>query len=111
MTNRQLAAFVAATRYRTRAEREGASAIFVAPTEPVFLDDASQWWRFVKGADWRHPQGPGSDLAGRAEQPVVHVDREDAATYARWAGGALPTEQQWERAARGDGSGLQEIQP
>ncbi|MDR6146790.1 sulfatase modifying factor 1 [Sphingomonas sp. SORGH_AS870] len=102
VTNRQFAAFVAATGHRTRAEREGASALFVAPTEAVSLDDASRWWRWTKGADWRHPMGPGSDLTGRADEPVVHVDRDDAAAYARWVGGALPTTAQWERAARGN---------
>ena len=101
VTNRQFAAFVAATGYRTRAERDGASALFVSPAQPVSLDDASRWWRFVKGADWRHPQGPGSDLSGKADEPVVHVDRDDAVAYAGWAGGALPTTEQWERAARG----------
>lgn len=101
VTNRQFAAFTAATGYRTRAERDGASAMFVAPTEPVSLDDASRWWRFVKGANWRHPRGLDSDLIGRTDQPVVHVDREDAAAYARWAGGFLPSAEQWERAARG----------
>lgn len=102
VTNRQFAAFVAATGYRTKAEREGGSAVFVQPDGPVSLDDASGWWRFVKGAEWRHPQGPGSSVAGHADDPVVHVDREDAAAYARWAGGALPTAAQWERAARGE---------
>jgi formylglycine-generating enzyme required for sulfatase activity len=68
----------------------------------VLLDDAARWWRFLPGADWRHPQGAGSDLIGREDEPVVHVDREDAAAYARWAGGFLPDEAQWERAARGD---------
>ncbi|WP_428970180.1 SUMF1/EgtB/PvdO family nonheme iron enzyme [Sphingomonas sp. Xoc002] len=102
VTNRQFAAFVAATGYRTQAERQGASALFVAPTEPVSLDNAARWWRWTKGADWRHPQGHGSDLTGRADEPVVHVDRDDAAAYARWAGGTLPTTEQWERAARGD---------
>lgn len=101
VTNRQFADFVAATGHVTRAERDGASALFVSPTEPVSLNDASRWWRFVKGADWRHPQGPGSDLAGKADVPVVHVDRDDAAAYARWAGGTLPSSAQWERAARG----------
>ncbi|CAN7557774.1 SUMF1/EgtB/PvdO family nonheme iron enzyme [Phenylobacterium sp. LjRoot225] len=101
VTNRQFAAFVRATGYRTQAEREGGSALFVQPTEPTPLDDAGRWWRFVRGADWRHPAGPGSDLSGRDSLPVVHVDREDAQAYARWAGGALPTEAQWERAARG----------
>jgi formylglycine-generating enzyme required for sulfatase activity len=102
VTNRQFAAFVTATGYRTRAERQGASALFVAPTEPVSLDNAARWWRWTKGADWRHPKGPGSDLTGRADEPVVHVDRDDAAAYARWAGGTLPSTQQWERAARGN---------
>ncbi|MDE8651492.1 SUMF1/EgtB/PvdO family nonheme iron enzyme [Novosphingobium album (ex Liu et al. 2023)] len=102
VTNRQFAAFVAATGYRTQAEREGASAVFVQPTESVPLDNAARWWRFVSGADWRHPRGPGSGLAGRDDDPVVQVDRADAAAYARWAGGALPSEAQWERAARGN---------
>lgn len=101
VTNRQFAAFVAATGHRTQAEREGASAVFVQPSEPVPLDDAARWWRFVEGADWRHPQGPSSSIEGRGDDPVVHVTRDDAEAYARWAGGALPTESQWERAARG----------
>ena len=105
VTNRQFAAFVAATGHVTQAEQEGRSAVFVAPTQAVSLDDPAQWWRFVDGADWRHPQGPGSGLRGRADEPVVHVDREDAAAYARWAGGALPSLAQWERAARGDQTG------
>ncbi len=102
VTNRQFAAFVTATGYRTQAERQGASALFVSPTQPVSLDDAARWWRWTRGADWRHPLGSDSDLTGRANEPVVHVDRDDAAAYARWAGGALPTTEQWERAARGN---------
>jgi sulfatase modifying factor 1 len=101
VTNRQFAAFVAATGHRTRAERDGGSAVFVAPSEPVPLDNAARWWRFVQGADWRHPQGPGSSIDGHWQDPVVQVDRADAAAYAAWAGGVLPNVEQWERAARG----------
>lgn len=101
VTNRQFAAFVQATGYRTTAEREGGSAIFVQPVAAVALDSAGAWWRYGKGANWRHPQGPASDISQREDWPVVHVDYEDASAYARWAGGALPTEMQWERAARG----------
>lgn len=105
VTNRQFVIFVAATGYRTQAEREGRSAVFVQPTERVGLEDATRWWRFVEGADWRHPQGPASSIAGRGNDPVVQVTREDAEAYARWAGGTLPSEAQWERAARGLQSG------
>lgn len=102
VTNRQFAAFVAATGYRTAAERAGGSAVFVQPTGPVDLDNAGNWWRYRQGAEWRHPDGPGSDIAGREDWPVVQVDYEDAAAYARWVGAELPGEAQWERAARGD---------
>nr|WP_022683510.1 SUMF1/EgtB/PvdO family nonheme iron enzyme [Sphingobium bisphenolivorans] len=102
VTNRQFAAFVAATGYRTAAEREGGSAIFVPPAGPVDLNNAASWWRYRKGADWRHPDGAGSSIEGREDWPVIHVDHEDAAAYARWASAALPDEAQWERAARDD---------
>src|ERR1700712_558324 len=95
VTNRQFAAFVDATAYRTKAEREGKSAIFAAPTEPVPLDNPGRWWHFQNGADWHHPQGPGSSIVSRENEPVVHVDREDAAAYAHWTRGVLPSEAQW----------------
>lgn len=108
VTNRQFAAFVAATGYRTQAEREGVSAVFVQPTERVPLDNAARWWRFVQGADWRHPQGSATSIAGRDDDPVVHVTRGDAEAYARWVGGRLPSDEQWERAARGGQKGAVE---
>jgi formylglycine-generating enzyme len=116
VTNAAFAAFVAATGYRTVAERPldpadfpGAPAenltpgslVFVRTPGPVDLRHLSQWWVWTPGASWRHPEGPGSDLAGRADHPAVHVAYEDAEAFAAWAGLVLPTEAQWERAARG----------
>jgi formylglycine-generating enzyme required for sulfatase activity len=101
VTNRQFAAFVAATGYRTEAERTGGSAVFVASRNVTSLEDASQWWRYTPGASWRHPSGPGSDIGGKDDYPVIHVTYEDALAYAQWKGHALPSEAQWERAARG----------
>jgi formylglycine-generating enzyme len=116
VTNAAFAAFVAATGYRTVAERPlnpadfpGAPAenlvpgsmVFVRTPGPVDLRHLSQWWVWAPGACWRHPEGPASDLDGRADHPVVHIAYEDAEAYAAWTGLALPTEAQWEHAARG----------
>jgi formylglycine-generating enzyme len=102
VTNRQFAGFVQATSYRTTAERDGGGAVFVQPTDVNPYGDARQWWRFVKGATWRHPNGAqGASQRDFADMPVVQVSFEDAQAYARWAGARLPTELEWERAARG----------
>ena len=77
------------------------SLVFDKPSRPVPLDDIHNWWAWVHGADWRHPEGPGSTLHGRDRHPVTHVAHADAVAYLRWAGRALPSEAEWERAARG----------
>jgi formylglycine-generating enzyme len=77
------------------------SLVFTQPEGPVDLSDPRNWWSWVPGAQWRHPEGPGSSIDGRDRHPVTHVAYEDAAAFAAWAGKALPSEAEWERAARG----------
>jgi formylglycine-generating enzyme len=103
VTNRAFAAFVAATGYVTLAERTqpAGSAVFVMSTGPVDLHDPAQWWRFRAGASWCAPLGPGSDIADRPDHPVVHVALADALAFADWCGRRLPSEAEWEVAARG----------
>ena len=116
VTNAQFAAFVAATGHVTLAEiapdpkdypgllpdmAQAGSLVFVRPELPVTTAEPLQWWRFTFGACWKHPAGPGSDIAGLGDHPVVHIAYADALAYAKWAGKDLPTEAEFEYAARG----------
>jgi formylglycine-generating enzyme required for sulfatase activity len=104
VTNRRFAAFVAATGYATEAERYGWSYVFHLFLDPAMnlpSPEGTPWWRKVDGAFWAAPEGPGSSVADRQDHPAVHIAWNDAAAFAAWAAGRLPSEAEWEYAAKG----------